>query len=298
MNVSYVDPTMDKCWAAHEMLSCVDVYRSFKTSVSSNNSSEQRTMQKWHIPTAIAACHILCRVETRPDLSFSMRPLNDAIYQLEANFGLVDKFLEGLPPAVKAGINKQQFISDMLPYCVWLLSSGHGNGALARSVSSVDILTKEEKTAFDAHVKLLRDLGLTYVKDDDDSRDHTQHGRTSVKMRLEPEIDKLSLFEGVSASRRNVPPLLKELLAHAANVAGMRESHSGEIESAKLDKVNDVIGSKQEGDEELSGTKKVKSPMKRAMPMVSEESETLTKKKFRASSVSTLAILRVVQYCV
>ena len=289
LNVSYVDPTMDKCWAAHEMLSCVDVYRSFKTSVASNNSSEQRTIQKWYIPSALAACHILCRVETRPDLTFSMRPLNDAIYQLEANFGLIDKFLEGLPPAVKAGMNKHQFISDMLPYCLWLLSSGHGNGALARPVSSVDILTKEEKASFDAHVKLLRDLGLTYVKDDDDSRDHILHGRTSVKMRLEPEIDKMSLFEGISGTRRNIPPLLKELLAHAANVAGMRESHSGESDSAKSQKSNNITRDEQKGVKQL-GTNKVESDKKRTMPIIPEDLETMAKKKIRASTVSSFSI--------
>ena len=289
LNVSYVDPTMDRCWASHELLSSVDVYRSFKTSVAFNNSSEHRTMQKWHIPSAIAACHILCRVETRPDLTYSMRQMNDAIYQLEANFGLVDKFLEGLPPTVRSGINKNQFISDFLPYCLWLLSPGHGNSSLNRPVSSVDILTNEEKAAFDAHVELLRSLGLTYVRGDDDSRDHHMHGRTSVKMRLEPEIDKMSLFEGVSGSRRDVPHLLKELLAHAANVAGLRESYSDNAKSKGDD--NAIVEERKVDKEPVKD--KVEISKKRTIPIIPDESETLSKKKIRASAVSLFILVHL-----
>ena len=283
---------MDRCWASHELLSSVDVYRSFKTSVAFNNSSEQRTMQKWHIPSAIAACHILCRVETRPDLTFSMRQMNDAIYQLEANFGLVDKFLEGLPPAVRSGINKHQFISDFLPYCLWLLSPGNGNSSLNRPVSSVDILTNEEKEAFDAHVELLRALGLTYVRGDDDSRDHHIHGRTSVKMRLEPEIDKMSLFEGVSGSRRNVPHLLKELLAHATTVAGLRESYSGHVDNAKSKSDDNAIAEKQKLDKEPVKDK-VEISKKRMIPIIPDESKTLPKKRIRAAAVSVFVLIHL-----
>ena len=223
MRVSYVDPTLDRCWTAHEWLSTSDIFRSMKTSVASNNMAEHRTMQKWHIPSAAAAVHLLCRVETRPDLTLSLRDLNDTIYQLEANSGLADKFLEGLSPLAKSGMNKSHFVSDVLPYCLWLLSAGSGNGSLTRPVSTVDILTKEEKIAFDAHVKLLTALGLTYVKDSDDISDQMNPSR-ALKMRLEPEIDKISSYGDMKKSRMDVPPLMKELLAHATTLAGMRKN--------------------------------------------------------------------------
>ena len=245
MRVSYVDPTLDKCWSAHEWLSSSDIFRSTKTSVASNNLSEYRMMQKWHIPNAAAAIHILCRVETRPDLTLSMRDLNDAIYQLEANSGLLDKFLDGLSPSTKSGVSKNHFVSDVLPYCLWLLSAGGGSGSLTRQVSSFDILTQEEKVSFDAHVKMLAALGLTYVKDND-GEDHRLDFPPSrhSKFRLEPEIDKISNFRNLPKMRPSVPPLLKELLAHASNVARMQESEYNE--SRKMERtLNDKEGIEQ-----------------------------------------------------
>ena len=65
-----------------------------------------------------------------------------------------------------------------------MLSAGDGKHALSRLVSSVDILSNEEKLAFRAHVQTLRDLGLTYVKDGGTF----DYGNTN-NLRLEPEID-------------------------------------------------------------------------------------------------------------
>ena len=84
LNVSFIDPTLDRCWTAHEWLSSMDIYRSQNTSLASNNHAEHRVIQNCHIPSAAAAIHILCRVETRPELTFSLRPLFDSLYQLEA----------------------------------------------------------------------------------------------------------------------------------------------------------------------------------------------------------------------
>ena len=288
LNVSYVDPTLDRCWTAHEWLSCVDVFRSVKTSVASNNSSEQRTMQKWHIPSAAAAVHILCRVETRPDLTFSLRSMNDSIYQLEANIRLVDKFLESLPPIAKSGVNKDRFIFDVLPYCLSLLSAGHGNGSLTRPVSSVDVLTEEERAAFDAHVHMLRALGLTYVKEDDDegmNNDSMPRG-----MRLEPEIDKISRYHGVSTSRANIPPLLKELLAHAANVAGMRENEEAvqnKDKSLEEKKVSEEVATAEKDatlKKPLANTEKPSSQEK----TVSSKGKKEEKKVVKATTVSAI----------
>lgn len=205
LSVSYVDPTLDRCWTAHEWLSSVDVYRSYTSSVAMNNSSEHRTMQKFHLPTAAAAIHLLCRVETKSDLMYSIRQLMDTSYQLEANESLVDKFLEGLPPSVRSASQRKHLVSDVIPYCMWLLSAGTGRGALNRPVSSFDILTKEEKSSFEAHVAILRSLGLTYVVSENvDSANSSMN----MSMRLEPEIDKISLFKGFKTKREVIPNLV------------------------------------------------------------------------------------------
>eukprot|EP00550_Attheya_septentrionalis_P001585 CAMPEP_0198293954 /NCGR_PEP_ID=MMETSP1449-20131203/19724_1 /TAXON_ID=420275 /ORGANISM="Attheya septentrionalis, Strain CCMP2084" /LENGTH=1067 /DNA_ID=CAMNT_0043993725 /DNA_START=108 /DNA_END=3311 /DNA_ORIENTATION=- len=224
LRVSYIDPTLDRCSAAHEWLSSADTFRSFKTSVAMNNSSEHHSMQKMHIPSAAAAIHLLCRVETRADLTFSSRPMSDAHYQQDANTGLLSRFVEGLSPKARSGISGSNVISDIVPYSLWLLSSGEGNCSLTRAVSSMEILNASEKVAFNAHVATLRALGLTYIKAEDG---HHSIGRGHGAMRLEPEIDKLSRFLDLSISngdrRKEIPSVLKELLAHGANLESMRE---------------------------------------------------------------------------
>ena len=226
LRVSYVDPTLDRCLAAHEWMSGADVYRSFKTNVAMTNNNEHQAMQKFHIPSAAAAVHLLCRVETRTDLTLSTRQLSDARYQLEANGGLVSRFIEGLSPKARCSMHGPGVISDFIPYCLWILSAGYGSVALNRAVSSLDILNKFEKIAFDHHVGTLRALGLTYVKSEDSS--FGGDGGTGPKrggMRLEPEIDLLSKFEGLNLNkqRKQIPFVLKELLAHGANLEEMRE---------------------------------------------------------------------------
>lgn len=116
----------------------------------------------------------------------------------------------------------------------WLLSAGEGRHALSRPASSVDMLGEEERAAFEAHVATLRALGLTYVRDEG----RENEGRNGVapgggNVRLEPEIDRLVKFEdagddskGDLCRRKDVPPQLKELLAHGAAVAAMRERES------------------------------------------------------------------------
>lgn len=225
LRVSYVDPTLDRCLAAHEWMSGADVYRSFKTHVAMNNNNEHHAMQKFHIPSAAAAIHLLCRVETRTDLMLSTRQLNDARYQLEANDGLVGRFIEGLSPKARCTMHGTGVVSDFIPYCLWILSSGFGSVALNRAVSSMDILNKYEKVAFDHHVGTLRALGLTYVKADDTNvGGDSGGGFKRGGMRLEPEIDIISKFKGLAVKRRKeIPSVLKELLAHGANLEEMRE---------------------------------------------------------------------------
>lgn len=225
LRVSYVDPTLDRCLAAHEWMSGADVYRSFKTNVAMNNGNEHFAMQKFHIPSAAAAIHLLCRVETRTDLILSTRQLNDARYQFEANDGLVSRFVEGLSPKSRCSMHGTGIVSDFIPYCLWILSAGFGSVALNRAVSSMDILNKYEKVAFDHHVGTLRALGLTYVKVDNTNVSVENGGEPRRGgMRLEPEIDVISKFEGLTVKhRKDIPSVLKELLAHGANLEEMRE---------------------------------------------------------------------------
>ena len=232
LRVSYVDPTLDRCLAAHEWMSGADVYRSFKTNVAMTNNNEHHAMQKFHIPSAAAAIHLLCRVETRTDLVLTTRQLSDARYQLEANGGLVSRFIEGLSPKARCGMQGISVISDFIPYCLGILSAGYGSVALNRAVSSLDILNKFEKTAFDHHVGTLRALGLTYVKTEDTS--FGGDGGAGPKrggMRLEPEIDLLSKFDGLDLNKRRkqIPSVLKELLAHGANLEEMRERERASV---------------------------------------------------------------------
>ena len=221
--VSYIDPTLDRCCSAFEWLSGADTYRSSKSNTAMNNSAEHFSMQKFHIPSAAAAIHLLCCVETRPDLTFSTRPMADAHYQNQANVLLVHRFVEGLAPRARRGVGggTDTVVSEVIPYGLWLLSAGDGKHSLSKPVSSVDILSDEEKLAFSAHVDTLRALGLTYVKDEGTWDAPTED------VRLEPEIDKLVKFEYMNDhGRKDIPPVLKELLAHGATVATMRERES------------------------------------------------------------------------
>jgi chromosome transmission fidelity protein 18 len=217
-------------------MSGADVYRSFKTNVAMTNNNEHHAMQKFHIPSAAAAIHLLCRVETRTDLMLSTRQLSDARYQLEANGGLVSRFVEGLSPKARCSMHGTGVISDFIPYCLWILSAGYGSVALNRAVSSLDILNKFEKTAFEHHVGTLRALGLTYVKSEDNSfGGDSRAGPRRGGMRLEPEIDLLAKFEGLNLNKRRkqIPSVLKELLAHGANLEEMRERERASLTNAE-----------------------------------------------------------------
>jgi chromosome transmission fidelity protein 18 len=193
---------------------------------------EQYSMQRLHIPSVAAAIHLLCRVELKPDLSFSTREMSDAHYQRDANRGLVQKFSEALPVRAK-GFKCQDLLStEFIPLALWILSAGEGNSSLCRSASSIDVLTKLERGAVDTHVGVLRSLGLTYVAD------HEQHklgqsedfmDTTANTMRMEPPIDRLVHYVHIEArtglhrkaiplpvSRRQVTPL-EELIFLVSN---------------------------------------------------------------------------------
>lgn len=200
LQVSYVDPSLDRCTLAHEWLSGADVFRSMKTAVASNNHMEHHSMQRHHMPSAAAAVHLLCRVETRTNLTFSTRQLTDSRYQLESNQSLTQKFVDGLSPKARVSAGNGSVATEMIPYSLWMLSGGEGSCSLRRAVSSLEVLSKNERLAFDAHVGLLRSLGLTYVaREDAAQRAYSERGQNTV-MRLEPQIDRLIRFEELTLS--------------------------------------------------------------------------------------------------
>lgn len=176
LQVSYVDPTMERCLLAHEWISAgIDAL-----SMSS---------------AAAAAIHVLCRIETRADLSLSNRESANAHFHREANIGILQKFVDGL---LQSSYNTA--IMETVPYALWMLSAAN---SLYRPVSSIDILGKKELTAFHSHVSTLRSLGLTYVADERPNSFAKDEITPAVEMRLEPEIDRLVNFKGYRVSLEN-----------------------------------------------------------------------------------------------
>lgn len=192
LQVSYVDPTMERCGLAHEWLSGGAI---------GNRTSSFAVM---------GAVHLLCRVETRSELTLSNRDSSNAHYRREAHRGILQKFVEGLRQP-----SYDNAITETVPYALWMLSAS--GGGLNRPVSSIDILSKKEMVAFDAHVSCLRSLSLTYVAEEQSNdrfgNKHQQQNYSSeVEMRLEPEIHRLVYFKGYrpppQSRRKRVPSVV------------------------------------------------------------------------------------------
>ena len=201
--VSYIDPTLDRCSTANEWISGADIYGSDQFGDSPMN---MYGMQRMHIPSVAGAIHLLCRIETKPDLTFTTREISNLRYQTEANRGLVQKFSEGLPPSVKCRAVDRLSI-ELIPFALWVLSAGNGSGSLSRAASSLEMLTKQERVALEAHVAVLCALGLTYVVDQEAAR-HNEH--VVSQMRLEPPVDRLvnykQLVTDKNRTRKEIPP--------------------------------------------------------------------------------------------
>lgn len=220
LRVSYIDPTLDRCAAAHEWMSSSDTYRS----PASIGSASFHTMEAWHIPPAAAAIHLLCRVEQRPDLTFTTREFFDARYQQEANQSLLQKFHDGLTPMARSSRSAwPDLVTTEIPYILWILSAGDGSSALDRGTSSYDLLNKE-KGSFNNHAGVLVSLGLTYVTSHDDneggrskSKNNNSYRLLNSTIQLEPPIDRLVQFVDLHLSndqrRREVAPTVRHCTA-------------------------------------------------------------------------------------
>lgn len=212
LRVSYIDPTLDRCAAAHEWLSSSDIYRSMKTSVASNNVTARYAMEALHIPSTAAAIHLLCRVEQRPELTYSTRDMSDARYQQEANHFLTQKFVEGLSPKVRGSRCVNMLATETIPYALWVLSAGEGSSALNRAATSLEILSKGERQSLNNHVATIRALGLTYVAAQEGSSSEKGAISAAVKVRLEPPIERLVEFADLTVpngqTRHEIPAVV------------------------------------------------------------------------------------------
>lgn len=218
-------------------------------------------MQRYHMPSAAAAIHLLCRVETRTELTFSTKTMFEHSYDREANSSLVSKFIEGLSPKAKANLTSGNAVCEIIPYVMWILSAGTSNSSLSRPVSTLDILNRAERLAFASHVATLRALGLTYVPDVTPGDIHSV--TLSMEMKMDPAIDTLAKFTGFKVPkgqrRRYIPSVLKELLAHQAHLESMRVRDSGTppeqtetIKSSTLKQKRPPMGNSPEGHEAKS----------------------------------------------
>jgi chromosome transmission fidelity protein 18 len=212
--VSYIDPAFDRCSLAHEWLSICDTFRSEK---SSNNTGAMMSVQNHHIPTAAAALHLLCRVEQRPDLVFSIREFFDNRFQMENNQSLVQRFAEGNLPSSRCSRSIHLMVMETIPYALWILSSGHGTSALERSTASLELLNKNELTSFQRHANLLYTLGLTYITAESAPTNSYKNAQRQTSVRMEPPITRLVSYAGWDQSnvmkRRQIPPGVSNLLS-------------------------------------------------------------------------------------
>jgi chromosome transmission fidelity protein 18 len=229
LRVSYIDPAFDRCSAAHELLSFA--------------ANAQYQQSRYAVPVVSAGIHLLCRVEVKPNLTFSSRELSDMRYRRDSNLGLVQKFCEGLPTKAKNLKCNSLLAEEFIPMVVWVLSAGNGAVSLSRAASSIDILTSKEQDAAKKHVEALCGLGLTYTVDreqQEKQRVGTFHRES--EMRLEPAIDRLvdysSLRLPYGLHRMDIPSKMKELLAHQVLLESFRQRDISASKSpAKKEKV-------------------------------------------------------------
>jgi chromosome transmission fidelity protein 18 len=177
LQVPYTDPTLDRCACVLEWISSSD--------------TPSYAMAAVHIPAATGVAHVLCRVEQKQNLVYSLRELSDVRYQQEASQALVQKCVD------------RSWQATLIPYILWILSAGEGSSALQKAATSVELLSKDEKRAFDAHVATLVSLGLTYVVDEDTFDN-------SPTMRLEPPIDKLTQYMDLGSTRLEISQAVRD----------------------------------------------------------------------------------------
>mmetsp|Transcript_42269 Transcript_42269/g.49395 ORF Transcript_42269/g.49395 Transcript_42269/m.49395 type:complete len:1228 (+) Transcript_42269:91-3774(+) len=227
-------------------------------------------------------------------LQFHSKEMYDCHFRKQGNAALLRRFAEGLSPQMRGGSSTQShsLVCDLVPWSMDMLMYGGGK-CLSRAVSSVEMLAAKELEVFRHHVSVLRCLGLTYKRDMDDGLEDAQEGNRRREMRMEPGLDRLVVFGKNSAispssnfdrdateelkngnvvlTRKKiiVPDVLKELLAHSANVERMKER---ELDAAKK---------KAESSHSISQKDGTNTPSKKNYATLKDEERTRnTMKKF------------------
>lgn len=190
--LSYIDPTLDRCAAAHEWLSSFDLFRA-----TNSDNAAIYSIENMYIPSAAAATHLFCRIEQRPDLVFTIRDLFEIQQKVETNQALVHKFVEGLSLRFQGSRCPSNLVQETLPYLMWILSAGEGSGRLCRATSSLDLLKPKELEAFNRHVIALQAMGLTYVLPNGAFQSRKDKDLTNSEAVLDPPIDRLVQFTGL-----------------------------------------------------------------------------------------------------
>jgi chromosome transmission fidelity protein 18 len=281
MNVSYIDPTMDKCAAAHEWLSSADTHRPHDGVESS----------------AAAAVHLLCRVEQQRqlDLVFSTSIMSQARYDREANQALAMRFIQGLDPqAARCTRCATSLVAvETTPYALWILSAGNAPGCLDRAASNVDLLNVRERMAFDSHVAVLSALGLTYVADENQyeaTSSITDRRKLPDKVRLEPPIANFIQFQDLTTGgdRRDIPPQLKALLAQTAAHDKLQKRRADvDAKNDDLAKTSQAAGGTADGKEPAAHRE---SPNKRtawALPLNNSKLPPVKKQKTTEAALTS-----------
>ncbi|GAX26554.1 chromosome transmission fidelity protein 18 [Fistulifera solaris] len=218
--VSYVDPTLDRCATIYEWLSASDLFRS------------SFSLEAWHTPMAAGAAHVLGRVERPPNLVFSTRFFSDLRYQGEGNVALLQRFAEGLPHCQLVSVCRA--VTETIPYAVAIVATlvaAH----IRRTVTSVEVLTPAERVSFDQAVRIMTGLGLSFVAADNFHQDPSS-GSSGKSVRLDPPVDRLTIFEGSSSLQSQVPLPIKELIAKAIEI---RRLQSQEIVDESTDTLDE-----------------------------------------------------------
>jgi chromosome transmission fidelity protein 18 len=205
MNISFIDPTMDRCATLYEWLSHADTFRCTTSSVALANSSLHHTLQNLYIPSTANALHCLCRVEQRQELTFSDRELYDIRFRQEANQELAFRIAEGIVPACKTARTTSLMGIETASYVLWVLSAGYGKCALDRAVTSVKLLKDNEQQAFTHHADVLRSMGLSYKMDPADYTDPSKPP-SEFRLKLEPPLQYFARYTNGHRSRRRPVP--------------------------------------------------------------------------------------------
>jgi chromosome transmission fidelity protein 18 len=188
IQIPYIDPTLERCAAAHDYLSSGDVLR-------------QRRLTNQILPIC-GIIHLLCSVERRQTISFSAKAFADASFKTETNTAMLRKFKEGM--VLNQSLSSRSsdgLVRDTIPFVLWALSAGEGSGALTRGTTSEKLLKTNERQSFERHASIMSALGLTYRAKDDVELSHHVVQKT---FSIEPPIDDLT-FSGLDMSRQEIP---------------------------------------------------------------------------------------------